>query len=331
MKKKKADLISLENRIEEKLRNLPPEDEAVFKGRILLYYNAYSGNGVFRSNLDRIIERCQLEGYQVVPVRAAHGKAINRVLQTLDQEEFNRIIVAGGDGTLNTLVNAMVRHGIHLPLGLLPAGTANDFAYYFELPQDLGGQMDVALGNKTTKADVGVVNDKCFVNVCALGTLVDVSQKTDPNLKNALGSMAYYLTAVAELPQLHPIRIRLTTPESICDEEIYFMVVMNGESAGGFRKLSPSSSMDDGKLDVIAFRKMPIVEFGPLLVEVVNGKHPENKNVVYFQTDELKIESDEHLGTDVDGEEGDSLPLEFNVLRSRLDIFVSEKEWHYDD
>ena len=253
------------------------------------------------------------------------------MLQTLDQEEFNRIIVAGGDGTLNTLVNAMVRHGIHLPLGLLPAGTANDFAYYFELPQDLGGQMDVALGNKTTKADVGVVNDKCFVNVCALGTLVDVSQKTDPNLKNALGSMAYYLTAVAELPQLHPIRIRLTTPESICDEEIYFMVVMNGESAGGFRKLSPSSSMDDGKLDVIAFRKMPIVEFGPLLVEVVNGKHPENKNVVYFQTDELKIESDEHLGTDVDGEEGDSLPLEFNVLRSRLDIFVSEKEWHYDD
>ena len=299
--------------------------------KILLYYNAYSGSGVFRNNLDRIIERCQAKGFQVVPVRAAQGKVIDRVFQTLRQEEYDRIIVAGGDGTINICVNAMVRHGIDLPIALLPTGTANDFAYYFELPQDMELQLDVALGDKTTKADVGVVNDKCFINVCAMGALVDVSQKTDPNLKNALGQMAYYLTAMTELPQVHPIKVRLTTPEQIYEEEIYFMVVMNGESAGGFRKLSPASSMDDGKLDVIAFRKMPIREFGPLLFEVVNGKHPENKNVLFFQTSELKIESEEHMDTDVDGEHGAQLPLVFGVLRRRLDIFVSARHWHYDD
>ena len=299
--------------------------------KILLYYNAYSGSGVFRNNLDHIIERCQRAGYQVVPVRAARGVVINMVFETLRQEEYSRIIIAGGDGTINTCVNAMVRHGIDLPIAILPSGTANDFAYYFEVPSDIDLQLDVALGNKTTFADVGVVNEKCFVNVCAMGALVDVSQKTDPNLKNAIGSLAYYLKAMTELPQVHPIRVRLTTPEEVLEEEIYFMVVMNGESAGGFRKLSPASSMDDGKLDVIAFRKMPIMEFGPLLFEVVNGRHPENKNVLYFQTPELTIESEEHMDTDVDGEQGGELPLKFSLLRRRLNVYVSEDMWHYDD
>ena len=299
--------------------------------KILLFYNPNSGSGVFRNNLDRIIDRLQVNGYQVVPVRAARDRVLNTVFQTLRQEEYSRILVAGGDGTINTCVNAMVDHDIHLPIGLLPAGTANDFAYYFELPSDLNLQMDVALGNKTTKADVGKVNSKCFINVCAMGALVDVSQKTDPNLKTALGQMAYYLTAMTELRQVHPIPVKLTTPDKTYEEQIYFMVVMNGESAGGFRKLSPESSMNDGKLDVIAFRKMPIMEFGPLLFEVVNGRHPENKNVLYFQTDQLTIESEENLYTDVDGEHGEELPLHFSVMSERLDVFVSEQRWHYDD
>ena len=299
--------------------------------KILLYYNANSGSGIFKNNLDHIVERVQEAGYQVIPVRVAKGYVIDEVLATIDQSEYSRIIVAGGDGTINICVNAMIRHGIHLPLGILPAGTANDFAYYFELPSDIDYQLDVALGNKTTKVDVGEVNGRNFINVAAMGALIDVSQKTDPNLKNAIGVLAYYLKALSEIPQLHAIPVKLTTPDAVYFEDIYFMVVMNGESAGGFRKLSPRSSINDGKLDVIAFKKMPIMELAPLLFEVVNGRHPENKNVLYFQTDKLTIESPEDISTDIDGEHGEKLPLSFSVLNGRLDVFVSELTWTYDD
>lgn len=301
------------------------------KNNILLYYNPYSGSGIFKNNLDRIIQKAQAKGFQIVPVRAARGKMIDKALASIDQDDFSRIITAGGDGTFNLCVNAMIKHDIHLPLALLPSGTANDFAYYFELPTDIEALTDIALGDKTTEADVGLVNDKCFINVAAMGAMVDVSQKTDPNMKNALGTMAYYLKALTELPQIRPMDVRITTPEEVYEEQIYFMVVMNGESAGGFRKLSPNSSISDGKLDVVAFRKMPIMEFGPLLFEVVNGKHPENKNVLYFQSDKLRIESDEDIPTDIDGENGEKLPLEFGVLNRRLEVFVSEKWWNYDD
>ena len=298
--------------------------------QILLYYNAHSGSGIFKNNLDHIVERCQNAGYQVVPVRAAKGYVINEVLSTIDQSEFSRIIAAGGDGTINLCVNAMIRNNIQLPIALLPAGTANDFAYYFELPSDLDYLLDVALGDKTTSVDVGAVNNRHFVNVAALGALIDVSQKTDPNLKNAIGILAYYLKALTEIPQIRALPVTLTTPDKVYEEEIYFMVVMNGESAGGFRKLSPESSMNDGKLDVIAFRKMHIVELAPLLFEVVHGRHPKNDNVLYFQTDKLRIESPEYISTDIDGEHGEELPLEFSVLNKRLKVFVSKDTWHYD-
>ena len=248
----------------------------------------------------------------------------------MNPEEYSRIIAAGGDGTINICVNSMIKHDIHLPLALLPAGTANDFAYYFELPTNIEYLMDIALGDMTTKADVGVVNNKNFINVTALGAVIDVSQKTDPNLKNAMGMMAYYLKAITEIPQIRALPVTLTTPDEVMEEEIYFMVVMNGESAGGFRKLSPQSSINDGKLDVIAFRKMPVVELGPLLFEVIKGRHPKNKNVLYFQTDKLRIESPEDISTDIDGEHGEKLPLEFSVLHNRLEVFVSEDTWHYD-
>ncbi len=149
-------------------------------------------------------------------------------------------------------------------------------------------------------------------------------------IKSAIGPLAYYLKAATELNQVHPINVTLTTPDQVYKEEIFFMTVCNGESAGGFRKLSPSSKMNDGKLDVIAFRKMPLLEFGPLLMEVINGRHPENKNVLYFQTSELTIESDENIPTDIDGEHGEELPLHFDVLKHRLDIFVDAETWKYD-
>ena len=295
---------------------------AVSNNKILIYYNPFSGSGVFKNNLDYIIGRCQDAGYQAVPIRASKGKVIDKTFAEINQEEYSRIIVGGGDGTVNLCVNAMIKHDINLPLAILPSGTANDFAYYFGLPSDIKELMDIALGDVTSPADVGKVNDKVFINVAAMGALVYVSQKTDPNLKNSLGIVAYYLTAMSELPQVRPLAVKLTTPDEVYEEEIYFMVVMNGESAGGFRKLNPESSINDGKLDVIAFLKMPIVELAPLLIEVLRGRHPQNKHVLYFQTDELTMESDADIGTDIDGEHGEKLPLHFSVLHNRLSIFV---------
>ena len=276
--------------------------EDVRAKKVLLFYNPHSGNGLFKNNLDYIIKRFQEHDLVIVPVRAAEGMQIRHVLKTMHPNEYRQIIAAGGDGTINICVNAMIENDINLPLAIFPAGTANDFAYYFDIPNDIDGMIDIALGTSYTNADVGKVNGRCFVNVAAMGALISVSQKTDSNMKNSLGIMAYYLKGISEIRNLSAERVKLITPEQTYEEDMYFMVVMNGRSAGGFRKLSPETEINDNLLDVVLFREMPIRELAPLLFDVMQGRHSENKNVLTFSTNKLRIESESDIAPVIDGE-----------------------------
>ncbi|MDR2088656.1 MAG: YegS/Rv2252/BmrU family lipid kinase [Clostridiales Family XIII bacterium] len=291
------------------------------RDKVLLFYNPYAGNGVFKDNLDVIIDRFQRKGMFVVPVRAERGeKLLDEVFPRMRPGEYRKLIAAGGDGTIHSMVNAMIRHNAELPLAIFPAGTANDFASYMDLPNRLDDMISIALGEKYTLADVGLAGERCFVNVFAMGMLADVSQKTDPALKNTLGVISYYLKGFSELPNLRPIFVRVTCEAFDLEANIYFMLVMNGRSAGGFRRLAPDALINDGLLDVILFREMPIVELAPLLIAVMTGQHPVNKNVISFKTAALRIESNQDIVTDMDGETGGKLPVEISVLHRRLRV-----------
>lgn len=294
--------------------------------KVLLFYNPYSGNGLFKNHLDLVISKFQAKRMLIIPIRAGKSEALDMVMQNMDQREYAQVIIAGGDGTINICINAMIRNGIDLPVCIFPVGTANDFAYYFDLPSDINEMLEIALGNRYTYADVGKVNGKYFVNVAAMGTLVDISQKTDPNLKNTLGILSYYLKGIVEFPNLKPASVKLISEEYSGEERMYFMLVMNGKSAGGFKRISPKASINDGKLDVMLFREMPITEFPPLLINVLQGIHVENKNVLHFKTARLRLESDVDISTDVDGEKGEEFPLDFEVLPSKIKILTK-----YDD
>ncbi len=290
--------------------------------KVLLFYNPYAGNGIVKTSLDTIVERFQEAGKLIVPIRIGDSELLDFVLKSIDPGDFRQIIAAGGDGTVNLCVNAMIRNNIDLPLSIFPVGTANDFAYYLELPSSIDRMIDIALGDCYTYADVGKVNDRYFINVSAIGMIVDVSQKTDPNLKSTLGVLSYYIRGLQEVPNIRPIPIKVRSQEFSEDLKIYFMLIMNGKSAGGFKKISPYSEINDGLLDVLIFKEMPIIEFGPLLVKILQGQHQDNKHVISFKTRELFLESKVKVGTDIDGEKGDNLPLQFQVISKKLKIFT---------
>lgn len=297
----------------------------IIRNKVLLIYNPNSGSGMFKSNLDMIVKRFQSKGMIVVPIRADGSVSIDQLLSELDESYYRKIIAAGGDGTINIVVNAMIKNNLHLPLALFPAGTANDFAHYFDIPTDIDGMLSIALEDYYTEADLGKCNDRYFVNVAAIGSVIDVSQKTDTTMKNALGIVAYYLKGLSEVKSLKPVEVTISSPEHHFTENIFFMVVMNGNSAGGFRKLGVQSSINDGLLDVIIFKDMNFMELVPLAINVLQGRHDENKNVIYFQTSSLTIESPVSISTDVDGEHGEPLPLHIEIIPQRLLINTAAK------
>lgn len=290
------------------------------KNKVLLFYNPNAGNGLFKNNLDLIIEKFQKKKMYVIPVRADRKGILNEVLKDINPEEYRKVIAAGGDGTINILINAMINNNVDLPISIFPSGTANDFAYYFDIPHDIENMVKIALDENYSYTDIGKVNDRYFINVAAMGFLVDVSQKTDPNIKNTLGVISYYLKGVTEIPNLKPIPVKITSEEYTSEDKIYFMLVMNGRSAGGFKRIAPMAEVNDGLLDVMLFKELPILELAPLLFNVMTGQHQENRNVEFFQTKKLFIESDHQVGTDIDGEKGADFPLDIQVLPKKFRI-----------
>ena len=290
--------------------------------QVLMIYNPNAGNGIIINHLDMIINMFGDSGIFVVPFRIGGVFDIDKVISELDTERFDQLIVAGGDGTINLVVNAMLRYDIHIPLAIFPAGTANDMAGSLGIPLTMEGMIKTALSDDLIKVDVGKAGSKYFVNVLAIGMLVDVSQKTDPMIKNTLGLGAYYLRTLAEIPFARANKLRIISKECTLEEEVSAVLVMNGRAAGGFKTVAPLSKVGDGMLDVVVVRKLILPVMLPALLTVMMGQHIDDKRFEYFRTDNLRIEpmKGEEVDTDVDGEKGDPLPLDIEILPGRLSI-----------
>lgn len=302
--------------------------------KVILFYNPNSGDGMLKHNLDHIISRYQKEGYLIVPIRAADGNVIKDYLAALNQEsyqdEYRQIIVAGGDGTIHVCVNAMLNHEIDLPLALIPTGTANGFASYFNIPDEFNKMIDVALGSHLTTADVGCVNERYFVNMTTIGSIIGVKQTTDPLFKDTFGMFAYYITALLDLRKLKASKVTLRTPHKIFEEEMYFMMVVNGKPGiGRFQKASQEandSQIDDGQLDILLVRKMKWREIPKAMMQLIQGTYKESPFFLHFKTDALKVDSNDRLPIDIDGEAGEAFPLIFTSVHNQLKIFTLEDE-----
>lgn len=297
--------------------------------KTLLVYNPMAGNGQFRNHLDTLINLFQEAGQPLVPYRLNHLEELEPMLKALPVAEYGKILIAGGDGTLHHCINALLKAGVDLPVGIYPMGTANDFSQFFNLTGSVEEITGILLGSHTVPCDVGLVNGSYFINVASLGHLIDISQRVDLQLKNIFGVLAYYLKGLEELPQMKPVSIRIEADEMTLQDDVYFVLIMNGRSAGGFKRIAPDASVCDGLLDICVFRTCPALEIMPLILQVVAGDHVNSPYVTYFKTRSLTIHCDEPVGTDLDGEKGVSLPMEVKLIPGILKVLAPAKTLCY--
>ncbi|GAA0756438.1 MULTISPECIES: YegS/Rv2252/BmrU family lipid kinase [Clostridium] len=287
--------------------------------KVKFIYNPYSGENLILDQLDKVIKIHQDAGYTIVPYRINKEVDVINAFNDFKENNYYYVLIAGGDGTIDNVVNAMAKCGISVPIGILPVGTANDFGKFLGMPSDISKACKQILSSEVTPVDLGSINDKYFVNVASTGLFTDVSQKTDVNLKNTIGKLAYYLKGLEELPNFRKLDIKIDSEEMKYEGKMYFMLVFNGQTAGNF-KLATQANVTDGQLDVIIFKAIPIIELIPLFVKVLRGEHLDSDNVIYFKTNNLYIESYEDIVTDIDGEKGPDFPLNIKCIKGGLKI-----------
>ena len=286
--------------------------------KVKLLYNPFSGDNTIIKNLDNIFKIYQENGYSVTPFRI--GKKFPLEDAFKDAHDYEHLLLAGGDGTINNIVNTMKRLNITCPVGILPTGTANDFALCLGMPKDISKACEQIINSEVREIDLGVVNDKYFVNVASMGLFTEVSQRTNVNLKNNMGKLAYYFSGITELPRFKKLNINIISDELTFNEPSIIVFVFNGKSAGNFN-IAYKSQIDDGMLDVVIVKGEVGANTLISFFEFVMGEHLEKpKGVIHFTTNKLVIDSAEDIRTDIDGERGPDFPLNISCQKRSLKV-----------
>lgn len=293
------------------------------KARII--YNPTSGREAFKKELPTVLEKFEIAGYETsTHATTCEGDAIKAAKAAVERK-FDLVVAAGGDGTINEVINGLAEQEHRPKLGIIPVGTTNDFARALFIPRDIKKAVDVILADQTMALDIGKVNDIYFMNIAGGGKLTELTYEVPSKLKTVLGQLAYYMKGIEMLPSLKPIRARIEYDGNVIDEDIMLFLVSNTNSVGGFEKLAPGAKMDDGYFDLLILRKTNLAEFIRIATLALRGAHLEDKNVIYAKAKSIKVSTDEKMQLNIDGEFGGLLPGEFTNLQQHIEFFVSDE------
>ncbi len=232
-------------------------------------------------------------------------------------EGFETIVAAGGDGTINEVVNGIA--GTNAALGLLPMGTMNVFATELGIPvRDLGRCWDIIRAQQTRVVDLPKANDKHFVQLAGVGLDAQVVQETSLALKRNFGPLSYLISA-AQIAARTPPRLHLECDDAP-SEEGSFVLVGNGRLYGGPFPFFKNALTNDGLLDVVVFKQLGYLEIIKYLQNVIFTSAITLPEVDYFQTRSLRVTSEEAVPVEIDGELVDQCPVHFEMERQTVRV-----------
>jgi len=248
-----------------------------------------------------------------------------RVVREALERGADRIIAGGGDGTINAVANALIGKGKSRPsatLGILPLGTANDFARGCGLPRDdLTACLRIACMREGRPIDIGKMNKRFFINVASMGFGAEITATTPVELKKTLGGGAYTLVGLVKAMNLTPYIGRLLIPgQRPIEGNMLFGAVGNNHFAGGGFDIAPNAKLDDGLLDLTAIMQSPGFSLRELARELENPMNPENRFVAYRQLSKFTIDADQPLHCNLDGEPVSKKKLKFSILPGHLKV-----------
>ena len=295
--------------------------------RCLFIINPSSGQRTIQNTLDKLIGQLtlrQLVNHTDIFYTLKKDDAYFKALE-VNEQDYDFIVVVGGDGTINEVVSGMVASNKTIPLCILAAGTVNDFANYLNLPSNIEGVCDLITKLNSFCCDVGKINDRYFMNVAAGGMFSDVSFAVSKADKKRLGPFAYYINGIVNLPsQLNTnISLQITIDDNeVLETEAKMFMVTNTNRVGGFEKIIPYADVQDGMLDLIVIKNCSVTDLVALSKDYLLKKHANSPFITYVQAKKIQIFSPQKVVIDIDGEEGSPLPVTIEAISKAINILV---------
>lgn len=296
--------------------------------RILMIMNPKSGTMQATKMLSDIVQTYSDEGFfTTILMTKARGDARQFAIDY--SEDFDTIVVSGGDGTLNEVIDGLMRSGNKCKIGYIPSGSTNDFAASAGLPRGvLESAKNVVVGKPKT-LDLGKFNGRYFTYIASFGAFTSTSYKVPQNLKNVLGHTAYILQGIRDVVGIRPIHAKIvadegTPNEKICEGEYLFGAICNSTSVAGILKLDHFDiDMNDGMMEVLMVKSPDsVVALNETIRSTIDGKL-EASDIEFFSARDIQVEIDEDVPWTLDGEyQPGSSVIDISTLRSAFELIV---------
>lgn len=254
----------------------------------------------------------------------------------------DRVFAAGGDGTLNEVVNGVMKAGAldRVTIGLLPLGTGNDFARMLNLSETPDEAVASLVEGREVSVDVGTLNGRAFINASGGGFIAEVTEAVDDRLKSIAGKLAFLIGGAQVVLDYEPAAARISVPadgfrplsyeaedgpaegagwrdeagHKVLETSLHMFAICNAKQIGGGRLIAPHARIDDGWLDVCLVDAMPTMEFIALLSKVSGGSHLADARVRYFRARSLEMTFERPVKVNTDGELLEATACDYRVL-----------------
>jgi YegS/Rv2252/BmrU family lipid kinase len=285
-----------------------------------LIYNPYAGRGRARKQIAIAEERLRSRGARVDCESSTSPDDLVRIAAESSRAGYDRVVVAGGDGTLNLAIREFdLTRGT---LGLIPTGSGDDFAKVAGIPRDVRRACDAIVDGEVREVDVALANGRRYLGVAGLGFDSEVAAFANSSGKFLRGSAVYLYAIFRVLPRFTPHAVTIRTESGTREEEIMFAVVGNTRQYGGGIRIVPDAQFDDGLLDLCIVHKTTRAQLLKTLPRAYTGAHVTSPFVELSRGREFHFASARPLDVYADGEPLTRTPVSFGLAGEKLRIVL---------
>lgn len=271
--------------------------------KLFIIVNPFSGKAKMVTNLMAVTQILSDSGFEVTvyPTKKA-GDATLRASEIKDGE-YDRIVVCGGDGTLNEVITGLMRANVSCKIGYIPAGTLNEWSLGLKIPRSIPDAARVAAGDFEVRLDIGKFADRYFSYTASFGAFTEVSYSAPQEAKNVLGQAAYFFEGIKSLGNIKPVHLKFECEEKTIEDDFLFGAVSNSMSVGGIVKFKENLvKLNDGLFEVLLIRNPKnILQLQNILDGILRGDL-EREQIEFFHTKKITVTGGRGVAWTLDGE-----------------------------
>lgn len=294
--------------------------------KLLLIVNPKSGREKMKTQLLKVTEIFSAGGYEVTvyPTKARGDGTVRAA--AIKQGEYDRVVVCGGDGTLNEVITGLMQSGVKCTLGYIPSGTLNEWSSGLHIARNIPEAAKDIVHGEIIELDIGKFGDKYFSYTASFGAFTEASYSAPQDVKNVLGQAAYFFEGIKSLGNIKPIHLKFTIDNKEIEGDFLFGAISNSMSVGGIVKFNEATvKLNDGLFEVVLIKNPAnLTEFQSILEGIIR-QDMNRKGIEFFHTKSITVSGGSDVSWTLDGEYAEGKDeIKIENIHSAIKLIVPE-------